>query len=77
MSTQECEANVLSACVGGLLKTITSSAPSTASRLVRAKEIFVPNGMMKQGRVGARVGFDGIRDLKSGQILPCRRVPVW
>jgi hypothetical protein len=53
-------------------KTITSSAPSTASRLVRTKGIFVSNGMMKQGHVGVRVGFDGIRDLKSGQILPLR-----
>ena len=50
-------------------KTITSSAPSTAARLVRAKQIFVFNGMMKQGRVGARVGFGGIRDLKSVHIF--------
>jgi hypothetical protein len=50
-------------------KAITSSAPSTAARLVQAKESFVFSGMMKQGRVGQRVGFDGIRDLKSGHIL--------
>jgi hypothetical protein len=50
---------------------------SGASRLVRAKEIFVSSGRMKQGRVGARVGFDGIKDLESGQILPFRPCVSW
>jgi hypothetical protein len=54
------QANVISACRWPA-KTIHKFGTFNSHQ----KEIFVSNGMMKQGRVGARVGFDGIRDLKS------------
>ena len=50
-------------------KTITSLAPPIAPRLVHATKSFVFNGMMKQGRVGMRLGFDGIGDLESGHVF--------
>jgi hypothetical protein len=55
-------------------KAITGSAPPIAPRLVHATKSFVFNAMMKQGRVGMRLGFDGIGDLESGHIFkfgPC------